>query len=442
MKIERDLMVRLTEWQASPYRKPLILKGVRQCGKTWLLQEFGRRFFEDVAYFNFETQKKARALFDGDIEPKQILLQLGVFREKQIQSHKTLIIFDEIQACPAALNALKYFCEQTPEYPIVAAGSLLGVTLASHEGFPVGKVSFLELMPCSFTEYLRVVAPMLVEFCATLQLGPVSEALAGKLEQRLREYLALGGMPAVLSRYIETQDLFAADEVLQEVITAYELDFSKHAPTRDIPKLFLMWKSIPEQLAREHAKFLYGEVRAGARAKDLEDALRWLQEAGLVYKVNNVTTPHLPLSAYEDRRCFKLYMGDLGVLRKLAKLPFSGLINASDVFGEFKGRLIENFVLLQLKCAGFDPICYWTSLATAEVDFLVQDETVIVPVEVKSGLNRTARSLRVYREKYRPELSVRASLLNLRLDAGLLNIPLYLINELPRLLKSAASRSV
>jgi hypothetical protein len=438
MKIGRDLMARLIEWQASPYRKPLILKGVRQCGKTWLLQEFGSRFFEDVAYFNFETQKKARALFDGDIEPKQILLQLAVFREKQIQPQKTLIIFDEIQACPAALNALKYFCEQAPEYSIVAAGSLLGVALAAREGFPVGKVSFLELMPCSFKEYLRAVAPMLAEFCATLELGPVSEALAGKLEQRLREYLVLGGMPAVLSRYIETQDLFAADEVLQEVITAYELDFSKHAPTRDIPKLFLIWKSIPEQLAREHAKFMYGEVRPGARAKDLEDALRWLQEAGLVCKVNNVTTPQLPLSAHENRRCFKLYMSDLGVLRKLAKLPLSSIINASDVFGEFKGRLTENFVLLQLKCAGFDPICYWTSLATAEVDFLVQDETGIVPVEVKSGLNRTARSLRVYREKYRPELSVRTSLLNLRLDAGLLNLPLYLINEFPRLIRSAA----
>lgn len=437
MKIERDLMVRLTKWQASPYRKPLILKGVRQCGKTWLLQEFGRRFFEDVAYFNFETQKKARTLFDGDIEPKQILLQLGVFREKQILPQKTLIIFDEIQACPAALNALKYFCEQAPEYPIVAAGSLLGVALASQEGFPVGKVSFLELMPCSFTEYLRAVAPMLSEFCATLKLGPVSEVLAGKLEQRLREYLVLGGMPAVLSRFIETQDLFAADEVLQEVITAYELDFSKHAPTRDIPKLFLIWKSIPEQLAREHAKFMYGEVRPGARAKDLEDALRWLQEAGLVCKVNNVTTPQVPLSAYEDRRCFKLYMSDLGVLRKLAKLPLSVIINASDVIGEFKGRLIENFVLLQLKCAGFDPICYWTSQATAEVDFIVQDEAGIIPIEVKSGLSRTSRSLRVYRDKYRPELSVRASLLNLRLDAGLLNLPLYLINEFPRLIKSS-----
>ena len=437
MKIERDLMVRLTEWQASPYRKPLILKGVRQCGKTWLLQEFGRRFFEDVAYFNFETQKKARTLFDGDIEPKQILLQLGVFREKQILPQKTLIIFDEIQACPAALNALKYFCEQAHEYAIVSAGSLLGVALASQEGFPVGKVSFLELMPCSFKEYLRAVAPMLADFCATLKLGPVSEALTGKLEQRLREYLVLGGMPAVLSRFIETQDLFAADEVLQDVVTAYELDFSKHAPARDIPKLFLIWKSIPEQLAREHAKFMYGEVRPGARAKDLEDALRWLQEAGLVCKVNNVTTPHVPLSAYEDRRCFKLYMSDLGVLRKLAKLPLSVIINASDVFGEFKGRLIENFVLLQLKCAGFDPICYWTSQATAEVDFLVQDATGIIPIEVKSGLSRTSRSLRAYRDKYRPELSVRASLLNLRLDAGLLNLPLYLINEFPRLIKSS-----
>jgi hypothetical protein len=430
-------MARLAEWRESPYRKPLILKGVRQCGKTWLLQEFGQRYFDDVAYFNFETQKSACSLFDGDSEPKQLLLQLGVFREKRIEPKKTLIIFDEIQACPAALNALKYFCEQAPDYPIVAAGSLLGVTLAAQEGFPVGKVSFLELRPCTFKEYLRAIAPMLAEFCATLALGPVNDALAGKLERHLREYLVLGGMPAVLSRFIETGDVFAADEVLNDVLTAYELDFSKHAPAKDIPKLFLIWKSIPEQLAREQAKFLYGEVRSGARAKDLEDALRWLQEAGLVCKVNNVTTPRLPLSAYEDRRCFKLYLSDLGVLRKLAKLPPSALINASDVFGEFKGRLIENFVLQQLRCAGFDPLCYWTSLARAEVDFLIQDETRVVPVEVKSGLNRTARSLRVYRAKYLPELSVRASLLNLKLDAGLLNIPLYLMNEFPRLLALA-----
>ena len=437
MKIERDLMVRLTEWQASSYRKPLILKGVRQCGKTWLLQEFGRRFFEDVAYFNFETQKTAKTLFANDIDPKQILLQLSVLREKQIQPQKTLIIFDEIQACPAALNALKYFCEQAPDYPIVAAGSLLGVTLAAQEGFPVGKVSFLELRPCSFKEYLQAVAPMLAEFCATLKLEAISEVLAGKLEQRLREYLVLGGMPAVLNRYIETQDLLAADEVLQDVVTAYELDFSKHAPARDIPKLFLIWNSIPEQLAREHAKFMYGEVRAGARAKDLEDALRWLQEAGLVYKVNNVTTPQLPLSAYEDRRCFKLYMSDVGLLRKRAKLPLSALITTPDVFGEFKGRLIENYVLLQLKCSGYDPISYWTSQATAEVDFLVQHETDIIPVEVKSGMSRTARSLRVYRDKYRPRVSVRSSLLNLRLDDGLLNLPLYLMSEFPRLITNA-----
>jgi len=437
VKIERDLMVRLTEWQASSYRKPLILKGVRQCGKTWLLQEFGRRFFEDVAYFNFETQKTAKTLFANDIDPKQILLQLSVLREKQIQPQKTLIIFDEIQACPAALNALKYFCEQAPDYPIVAAGSLLGVTLAAQEGFPVGKVSFLELRPCSFKEYLQAVAPMLAEFCATLKLEAISEVLAGKLEQRLREYLVLGGMPAVLNRYIETQDLLAADEVLQDVVTAYELDFSKHAPARDIPKLFLIWNSIPEQLAREHAKFMYGEVRAGARAKDLEDALRWLQEAGLVYKVNNVTTPQLPLSAYEDRRCFKLYMSDVGLLRKRAKLPLSALITTPDVFGEFKGRLIENYVLLQLKCSGYDPISYWTSQATAEVDFLVQHETDIIPVEVKSGMSRTARSLRVYRDKYRPRVSVRSSLLNLRLDDGLLNLPLYLMSEFPRLITNA-----
>ncbi|MDD5698109.1 MAG: AAA family ATPase [Victivallaceae bacterium] len=435
MKIERRLMNSLVEWKNSSTRKPLILRGVRQCGKTWLLQEFGQRYFESTAYFNFENQEELADFFEREIDPERILINLGVMAGIHIEAHKTLVIFDEIQNCPKALNSLKYFCEQKREYAIVAAGSLLGITLSAQIGFPVGKVNFLDLNPCSFAEYLAAVAPQLAEYCHGINtVEPLPQPFCSKLETYLRDYIALGGMPETLGNYLDDTNFAVAEQTLTEIVNAYELDFSKHAPSKDIPKLLLLWQAIPECLARENAKFMYGEVRPGARAKDLEDALRWLQESGLVNKINNVKTPQLPLSAYEERRNFKLYLSDTGVLRKLAKLPSSVVIANKDIFGEFKGRLIENFVQQELKTLEFDPICYWTSAAAAEVDFVIQHNETIVPVEVKSGLNLHSRSLHVYRERYKPALSIRCSLQNLKFDDGLLNIPLYLIDELPRLM--------
>lgn len=426
--IKRNLMAQLAAWQHETKRKPLILRGVRQCGKTWLLQEFGKRCFGNVAYFNFERNEKLFSIFEKDMDPARILMELALLARTKIEPQSTLIIFDEIQTSPRALNSLKYFCEEKPEYAIAAAGSLLGIALSARSGFPVGKVSFLELYPCSFSEYLGAADPQLAEFANSIRTPePLSQAVADEFEKHLRLYLALGGLPEVLDSFIADRDITAAEKIQEAIINAYELDFSKHAPKSDIAKLFLLWKSVPLQLARENAKFVYGEVKSGARARELEDALRWLQEAGLVKKVNRIEKPEIPLTAYEDRKSFKLYLADTGLLRRLADIPVASVIMDQDIFSEYKGRLAENYVQQQLTALGRKNLFYWTSGNTAEVDFVMQENTRIVPIEVKSGLNVRARSLKVYREKFQPEVVLRFSMQNLCSNNGLLNIPLYLL---------------
>ncbi len=441
MMIERILMRELIRWKDSPRRKPLILRGVRQCGKTWLLQHLGKHNFENTVYFNFEQTKELASFFAGAYDPRQILLNLSAYSRQQIKPQSTLLIFDEVQNCPRALNSLKYFCEQNPEYAIAAAGSLLGISLSSPEGFPVGKVDFLELTPCTFNEYLQAADPVLAEYCGTVSLAPLPEAFAIRLGNYLREYLAFGGMPAVMSVFLETHDVIETEKQLDMVLQSYEPDFSKHIPHKDIPKLFMIWQSIPVQFARENGKFIYGEVRQGARAKDLEDAMQWLQSACMVQKVNLVQVPELPLLAHVDRKFFKLYTTDVGILRKLAGLAPSVVLNNQNVFGEFKGRLAENYVLQQFRAMGITPVCYWTNPSgRAEVDFLIQNEDMVIPVEVKSGLNLAAQSMRVYRDKYSPVLALRTSMQNLRLDDRLLNLPLYLLGEMPRLIGAAREK--
>ena len=426
--IERNLMTQLLAWKNDSRRKPLILRGVRQCGKTCLLREFGKRYFSNVAYFNFERNEQLPLVFDKDMNPARILMELSLLNRSKIEPQTTLIIFDEIQASPKALNSLKYFCEEKPEYALVAAGSLLGITLSAQVGFPVGKVNFLELYPCSFDEYLGAADPQLADYAKSLnEAAPLPEAVIPEYETHLRRYLVLGGMPEVLSTFLETQNILSAEKVQDEIIHSYELDFSKHAPTPDIAKLFLLWKSIPLQLARENAKFLYGEVKPGARAKDLEDALRWLQEAGLINKINRIEKPDIPLAAYEDRKSFKLYFSDTGLLRRLAGVEAQTILLNHDIFNEFRGRIAENFVLQELTAHGKRNIHYWTSGNTAEVDFIMQHGSSVIPVEVKSGTNVRARSLKIYREKYAPPFALRFSMQNLKLDDGLYNIPLYLL---------------
>ena len=436
--IERNLMADLAAWKKARYRKPLILRGVRQCGKTWLLQEFGKRCFQNTAYFNFERNERLHSVFEKNMDPSRILMELALLARTKIEPKTTLIIFDEIQASPRALNSLKYFCEEKPEYPIVAAGSLLGIALSAQSGFPVGKVNFLELHPCSFDEYLAAADPQLSEYADSVRLAePFSGAVADEFEKHLRLYLVLGGMPEVLNTFIAGKDIASAEQIQDEILHSYELDFSKHASTPDIAKLFLLWKSIPLQLARENAKFMYGEVKTGARARNLEDALRWLQEAGLVNKINRIEKPAIPLAASEDRKSFKLYLADTGLLRRLADIPSESVIMDSDIFREYRGRLVENYVQQQFAAIGKKNLFYWTSGNTAEVDFIMQEKNCIVPIEVKSGLNVRARSMKVYREKYHPEFALRFSMQNLRMDNGLINIPLYLLSRYAKLLQQA-----
>ncbi len=438
MQIERAITRDLKKWKNSSRRKPLLLRGVRQCGKSWILKKFGETHFTNYVVFNFEQNPELASFFDGAYEPKRILTNLSAFCGERILQQETLIIFDEIQNCPRALNSLKYFCENAPEYAIAAAGSLIGIALASHEGFPVGKVNVKELTPCSFSEYLKTVDPALTDYISELPLQPLLGAFEEKLSKYLREYLTVGGMPAAITAYMESHDIWEAEEVLDSILQAYEADFSKHVPAKDIPKLFLIWKSIPTQFAKENKKFIYGEVRNGARAKDLEDALQWLMNASLVHKIERVNVPGLPLTALTDRKTFKLYPSDVGILRKLAKLSPSVILNSQDIFSDFKGKLAENMVLEQLRSMAFSPVCYWSNpTGKAEVDFLIQDDDMVIPIEVKSGLNLNAKSLKTYRAAFSPGIAIRTSMQNLRFDNGLLNIPLYLLGELPRLLTLA-----
>ena len=433
--IRRNLMDKLEAWKREKKRKPLILRGVRQCGKTWLLQEFGKRCFRNTVSFNFERNERLQSVFEKNMEPSRILAELALLARAKIDPQSTLIIFDEIQASPRALNSLKYFCEEMPEYAVVAAGSLLGVALSAQSGFPVGKVSFLELYPCSFDEYLAAADPQLAGYADSIsRTEPLSQAVADEFARHLRIYLALGGMPEVLNTFLTDRDFAAAEKIQDEIIRTYELDFSKHAPTPDIAKLFLLWKSVPLQLARENAKFIYGEVRSGARARDLEDALRWLQEAGLVNKINRIEKPDIPLAACEDRKSFKLYLTDTGLLRRLADIPAESIVMDQDIFRAYRGRLAENYVQQQLTALGKKNLFYWTSGNTAEVDFIIQEKTDIIPIEVKSGLNVRARSLKVYRETFRPRFALRFSMQNLHENDGLIDIPLYLLNRYAKFL--------
>lgn len=440
--MKRSLMKQLLKWKTSSRRKPLILRGVRQCGKTWLLKEFGRLHYDKTAYFNFESQPRLKNTFAGSLDINRLITDLSALHREKLTKGKTLIIFDEIQECPEALNSLKYFCEQAPEYHIAAAGSLLGITTSGQKGFPVGKVNFLNLYPFSFNEFLNTLDGELAEYVGNISsLLPLSDAISERLGHYFRDYLALGGMPEVIASWKSTHDYNEIETVQEEILNSYELDFAKHAPKNDVPKLFLLWKSIPVQLARENGKFIYGKVKSGARARDLEDALRWLQEARLVYKINRIERPGIPPSAYTDAKFFKLYLFDTGLLRKMAKVQVASIITEPDIFGEFKGRLAENFVLQELCCSQDADLYYWTSGNLAEVDFIMQGQQDLLPIEVKSGTNVKSKSLQMYREKYKPPCALRFSMLNLRYEKGVLNIPLYLVHQLPVLLELAAENS-
>ena len=432
--MKRTLIHELLVWKEKENRKPLILKGVRQCGKTYLLKDFGNRYYDNVAYFNFEETDSLISVFEKDYDTKRIILELELFLGKSIKPGSTLIILDEIQECGRALTAMKYFCENAPEYHIVCAGSLLGIALQQQLSFPVGKVDFLTLYPMSFSEFLRACgSETLADYVNTFRKGDtVPEPIGAKLTTFLRQYYITGGMPEVVSTWQKTNNIEEVERVQQNIINSYELDFAKHAPTKDFPKLTAIWRSIPEQLAKENTKFIFSHVKKGWRSKDLEEALEWLIAAGLVYKVCKIEKPFIPLSSYADDTSFKLYMADIGILRKLSKLPYEVILDATPNYKEFKGSLAENYVLCELVKSVDETLYYWSSGNTAEVDFILQSGSEIVPVEVKSERNVKARSLAEYRKKYTPKYSVKTSMKNETNGEEVLNIPLYLISALER----------
>ena len=432
--MERTLIHELLVWKEKENRKPLILKGVRQCGKTYLLKDFGNRYYDNVAYFNFEETDSLISVFEKDYDTKRIILELELFLGKAIKPGSTLIILDEIQECGRALTAMKYFCENAPEYHIVCAGSLLGIALHKQLSFPVGKVDFLTLYPMSFSEFLRACgSETLADYVDNFKKGDtVPEPIGDKLTTFLRQYYITGGMPEVVSTWQKTSNIEEVERVQQNIINSYELDFAKHAPTKDFPKLTAIWRSIPEQLAKENTKFIFSHVKKGWRSKDLEDALEWLIAAGLVYKVCKIEKPFIPLSSYADDTSFKLYMADIGILRKLSKLPYEVILDATPNYKEFKGSLTENYVLCELVKSVDETLYYWSSGNTAEVDFILQSDSEIVPVEVKSERSVKARSLAEYRKKYMPRYSVKTSMKNDTNGEEVFNIPLYLISALER----------
>ncbi len=428
MNVERLIISKLANWRISARRKPLILQGARQIGKTWALKTFGAQQFKYVAYFNFEKDEDLHAIFNATKNVKRVIGQLALHTNVPLLPQDTLIIFDEIQECNKALNSLKYFCEDAPEYAVVAAGSLLGVSLSKGDSFPVGKVDFLHMYPLTFKEFLKADALDLFSFVDNkADLDEFPAIIFNRLKESYNRYCISGGMPEAVSELLDNKGLESVENTLQMILNAYALDFSKHAETKDIPRINAIWNSLPSQLSKENRKFIYKLVKPGARAREYEDALLWLQHAGLVYRIFANTKPHLPLIAYDDITAFKLYLSDVGLLRRLANLSPDIILSGSNLFTEFKGAMAENFVLQSL-VTQFEVIRYWTSERTAEVDFLIQNASDIIPVEVKSAYSVAGKSLAIYNELYSPRLRLRYSLNNLKLDGNLLNIPVFLVD--------------
>ena len=438
--MERKILNDLCKWKDSKRRKPLILRGARQVGKTWVLQEFGKRYFSDYLYTNFERQEEFKQFFQLTKDVHRILQNLSMASGKKI-TKDTLIIFDEIQACGEALNTLKYFCEDAPEYYVASAGSLLGLKLS--QGFPVGKVDFLEMSAMSFEEFLLANGDkhLLTYINGIQDISAIPDAFFNPLVEKLKMYFITGGMPEAVSVWTENRDISAADNVLADILLSYESDFGKHADKYDVYKIGLVWESLPSQLAKENKKFLYSVVKVGARAREYENAVNWLAAADMVRKVFRISKPGLPLSAYDDLTAFKIYMGDVGLLRKHSRLATSAFAENNRLFTEFKGALTENYTLQCLLRQFEVKPRYWAD-AQHEVDFVVQRENDIIPVEVKAGENVRMTSIKNYYKQYESEtpLLVRLSLRNLSLDGNVLNVPLFLADQLDKLIGIALNQ--
>lgn len=429
--MKRNLMKSLKEWKNSPYRKPLILSGARQVGKTWLMKEFGRTEYTNTVYVNFDQDINAAGLFEGSINPDRIILGLRALSGMEIDPDNTLIIFDEVQEAPRALTSLKYFCEEAPQYSIIAAGSLLGVALHAGTSFPVGKVDRMHLYPLNFQEFLYAMGEDAAAEILQTKDQRMITVLREKLSDLLRQYYYVGGMPEAVNYYKDNKEFTGVRQIQKNLLAYYQQDFSKHAEPRLTERLNLVWSSIPAQLAKENRKFIYGQVRQGARAKDFELAIQWLSDCGLIHVIHRVTKPGYPLKAYEDLNAFKIYLLDVGLLGAMADLSSNTIVEGNRIFTEFKGALAEQYVLQELIAEDhLNPMYYSAENSRMEIDFIVQKGDEVIPIEVKAEENLRAKSLRSYCEKYKPKTAVRFSMSDYREQDWMVNVPLYEINWL------------
>lgn len=430
----RIALEKLLTWKQSKRRKPLIIEGARQVGKTWLMKEFGKQAYADTVYINFDSNSRMAELFASDLDTDRLIMGLELYAGHKIDPDSSLLIFDEVQEVPRALASLKYFCENAPQYHIVCAGSLLGIALHHGTSFPVGKVDFLKLYPLSFKEFL--IATDNERFAELLDKQDFDMVTNFKQTyiDSLKQYYFVGGMPEAVQSFAENKDFNEVREIQKRILAAYEQDFSKHAPNEIVPRLRMLWNSVPSQLAKENKKFIYGLVREGARAKDFETAIMWLSDCGLVHKLSRVHAARIPLRAYEDLKAFKLFVVDVGLLGCMAGLRQRTLLDGNDLFVEFKGALTEQYVCQQLKTIeDLDMYYYTNDRGSCEVDFVVDTGEQIIPVEVKAELNLKAKSLKTYQEKFLPELSIRTSMTDYKKEEWLVNLPLYAIDQISKI---------
>lgn len=433
--MERFAIHQLKVWKDKIKRKPLIISGARQVGKTWLIKEFGRTEYEQTAYVNFESSKVLQTLFSSDFDIPRIITALQIETGIQIDPRNTLIVFDEVQEAVGGLTSLKYFYENAPEYHVIAAGSLLGVALHSTTSFPVGKVEFLELYPLNFSEFLLSLNQHSLLDLLKRRDWKLIHTFKDKYIQLLRHYYFVGGMPEVVASFVQDNDFEEVRNIQKQILTSIEQDFSKHAPNEIVPRLRMLWNAIPTQLSKENKKFIFGIVKKGARAKEYELAMSWLADSGLIYKVHRITKPSIPLKGYVDNAAFKLYTMDVGLLAAMGDIDVKTLLKGSAIFEEFKGSLTEQYVLQQLKVNRDMPVYYWsTETGVAEVDFVIQFKGKVIPIEVKAEENLHAKSLRSYHQKYDPEKTLRTSMSDYREEVWLTNIPLYAIGEITNVL--------
>lgn len=422
----RSAINELKAWKKSDQKKPLLLRGARQVGKTWLMKEFGRTHYSQVAYINFDSNERMRRLFEEDFDIERITSGLAIESGIRIDPEKTLLVFDEIQEVPKALSSLKYFYENAPHYQILAAGSLLGVALHRGTSFPVGKVDFLDLRPLNFKEFLKAVGHDDLVALLEERNWPLVSTFRDKYIGCLKQYYYVGGMPEAVEAFVSSRDLQTVRAIQKKILQAYEQDFSKHVPANVVSKLRMVWNSIPAQLAKENRKFIYGLLRSGARAREYELALTWLCDYGAAFRVHRVSKPALPLKAYEDLSAFKLFLLDVGLLAALSGLDAKSILDGNDIFSEFKGALTEQYVFGELRNKKDAFVHYWSAdRGSSEIDFVIQDGEQIVPVEVKASENLQAKSLKVFREKFTPDVSIRMSMSDYRNEGWLVNIPLY-----------------